>query len=424
MGNTQSIDENILSEMQKYYDGGNSIAEVARKFNSTYNKLKGLNKKGLLKFRENNHCNQYCVKIPDKETLSLMQDYYNDLHSLRDLAEKFNISYTRLVTLGKKGVLNFDNSEERHNKLVRKKSIGRKHTEETKKKLSLIRKQWIAENPDKSPYLMSHKSRGETYPEKYFREWMEKENIPFQQEYKFKLYAFDFLVNERIDLEIDGGQHKNDKRIIEHDIRRDNKSKSAGFIVYRITWSDYQKLNQEEKSKFLLELKKFLLDESNPIPEFVIKKHTRPRKRKYEKKVKPTKYIKHKIDKRLYQYDYRALMSLELYKGGDTIEQICKTFCVKRSVVYGWIQSVADGWVKKKMDDNRVKHSSKATKKMVPIPQKQQAISLLKQGMSYVQVGKKFKVSDNAIRKWVKSLGLNPKYFGRDGKKNKIKFSS
>lgn len=55
---------------------------------------------------------------------------------------------------------------------------------------------------------------------------------------------------------------------------------------------------------------------------------------------------------------------------------------------------------------------------------KQQAISLLKQGMSYVQVGKKFKVSDNAIRKWVKSLGLNPKYFGRDGKKNKIKFSS
>ena len=47
---------------------------------------------------------------------------------------------------------------------------------------------------------------------------------------------------------------------------------------------------------------------------------------------------------------------------------------------------------------------------------KQQAISLLNQGMSYVQVGKKFKVSDNAIRKWVKSLGLDPKRYGRNGK--------
>ena len=57
MGNTQIIDENLLLEMQKYYDEGNSIAEVARKFNSTYSILRGLKQKGLLKFRENNHCN-------------------------------------------------------------------------------------------------------------------------------------------------------------------------------------------------------------------------------------------------------------------------------------------------------------------------------------------------------------------------------
>ena len=53
-------------------------------------------------------------------------------------------------------------------------------------------------------------------------------------------------------------------------------------------------------------------------------------------------------------------------------------------------------------------------------PRRKEAISLLKQGMSYLQVGKIFKVSDNAIRKWVKSLVLNPKHFGRDGKKNKF----
>lgn len=57
MENSQIIDEKLLSEMQKYYDEGNSIAEVARKFNTTYNRLKGLQQKGLIKFRENNHCN-------------------------------------------------------------------------------------------------------------------------------------------------------------------------------------------------------------------------------------------------------------------------------------------------------------------------------------------------------------------------------
>ena len=116
------------------------------------------------------------------------------------------------------------------------KSSGRKHTEETKKKLSLIRKKWIAENPDKSPYIVAHKSRGETYPERYFREWLEKENISFQQEYRFKLYSFDFLVNERVDLEIDGGQHKNDKRVIEHDIKRDTKSQEVIRIEPETFW--------------------------------------------------------------------------------------------------------------------------------------------------------------------------------------------
>ena len=57
MENSQLIDENLLSEMQKYYDEGNSIAEVARKFNSTYARLKGLQRNGLMKFRENNHSN-------------------------------------------------------------------------------------------------------------------------------------------------------------------------------------------------------------------------------------------------------------------------------------------------------------------------------------------------------------------------------
>lgn len=294
--------------------------------------------------------NQFSYKAPDGETLRQMEEYYYDNHSIRDVAKKFNTTEMKIRVLRDKGLVRMERTPEQKRLFNSVKHEGIKHSEKTKKKLSLIRKKWISENPDKSPYLMSHKSRGETYPEKYFREWMEKESIPFQQEYRFKLYAFDFLVNERVDLEIDGDQHKNDKRIIEHDIKRDNKSKDAGFIVYRIMWSDYQKLNQEERESFLSELKDFLLNNSNPIPQFVIKKK-QPKIR--IKKEQPKKVVIKQED-----------------------------------------------------------------------PRKKEALQMLNDGKSYCEVAREFKVSDNAIRKWVKSLGLNPSHYGRDGKKNKERVCS
>ena len=365
--------------------------------------------------------NQYTYIAPDEETLRRMEDYYYDNHSIADVAKKFKTTITKIRVLKKKGLIHLERTTGQQKIFQQIKSKGRKHSEKTKKLLSEKRKKWIAENPDKSPYLMSHKSRGETYPEKYFREWMEKENIPFQQEYKFKLYSFDFLVNERVDLEIDGGQHKNDKRIIEHDIKRDNKSKDAGFIVYRILWSDYQRLNQEEKEKFLGELKEFLSNTNNPIPEFVIKRRTRNYKSRIIKPYKPSIFVKHKVDRRLYQYDYREMMAVEMFVSGKTFSEICELFCISYSTLNKWIEKSGRENVMNKriiVKKSRIckKKQPKSIKPKQEDPRRKEAISLLNQGMSYVQVGKKFKVSDNAIRKWVKSLGLDPKRYGRNGK--------
>lgn len=285
--------------------------------------------------------NQYKMYDFSDEKVMQIQRYYDDGHSMRDVVKKFGTSICKLYSLRDKGRLNLHHTKEQSKEIGKRKREGFKHTEKTKKILSEKRKKWIKENPDKSPYIMAHKSRGETFAERYFREWLEKEQIAFQQEYHFDLYAFDFLVNERIDLEIDGGQHRNDKRIIKHDEKRDAKSKDAGFIVYRIFWSDYQKLSQEEKEKFLGELKDFLLDISSPIPEFVIKKYN--------------------------------------INGQNDKNQI-----------------------QKEID-----------------PRKYEALELLKSGLSYCSVGKHFGVSDNAIRKWIKFLGENPKDYGNRSKKNK-----
>ena len=61
----------------------------------------------------------------------------------------------------------------------------RKHNEETKNRISRSRKEYLEKHPEKVPYTLNHKSKGESYPEKYFREWLEKENISFGQ--------FDFI---------------------------------------------------------------------------------------------------------------------------------------------------------------------------------------------------------------------------------------
>lgn len=135
---------------------------------------------------------------------------------------------------------------------------GKKHSEETKAKISVSRKKYLEEHPEMVPYKLNHKSKGESYPEKYFREWLEKEGIQFQQEFQFHLFSFDFLINEKIDLEIDGDQHFLDQRIAEHDRHRNKTVEEAGYIVKRIAWSRFQSLTVKKRAQFLHDLKTFL----------------------------------------------------------------------------------------------------------------------------------------------------------------------
>lgn len=136
--------------------------------------------------------------------------------------------------------------------------IGKKHTAETKAKISQSRKKYLEEHPEMVPYKLNHKSKGESYAERYFREWLDKEGISYQQEYQFHLFAFDFLVNDKIDLEIDGDQHFLDSRIAEHDKQRNKAVEDAGYIVKRISWSYFKSLCDDKRMQFLSELKNFL----------------------------------------------------------------------------------------------------------------------------------------------------------------------
>lgn len=81
-----------------------------------------------------------------------------------------------------------------------------------------------------------------SYPENFWINVLNNNHIVFTREFKVKkrcgyYYFLDFFIEHngyKIDLEIDGQQHKYRK---EHDIKRDEYLTSLNYIVYRIEWN-------------------------------------------------------------------------------------------------------------------------------------------------------------------------------------------
>jgi len=189
----------------------------------------------------------------------IIQKHYDSGMSFDDLYREFHVSSASLHRAKKEGLFK-SRSMSQATKLYRKNNPDKiKLSDETKKKISERRKKFLRENPDKIPYKLNHYSKGDSYPEKYFKEVFEKENIPLKFHLPVGLYELDFYNEEyKIDVEIDGEQHYADKRIVESDVRRTNFLTSQGWRVYRIRWAEYQKLSHEDKCKVVDEVRKLM----------------------------------------------------------------------------------------------------------------------------------------------------------------------
>ena len=135
---------------------------------------------------------------------------------------------------------------------------GKKHTQESKDKISKGRKKYLQENPQKVPYILNHSSKS-SYPEQYFKELFDLEQIPLQYHLQISKYELDFYnLENKIDLEIDGEQHYLDSKIAKSDLERTKYLESLGWTVIRIRWSNYQKLTLEEKKKLINDIKELM----------------------------------------------------------------------------------------------------------------------------------------------------------------------
>lgn len=180
-----------------------------------------------------------------------VQDVYDSTKKgIREICRMFGISTARLHRATKKGLfVTRDKSELL--KIKKERGKERKHSKETKDKISKSRNKYLLENPDKVPYKLNHSSK-ESYPEKYFNEIFTNECIKLERYYRVGLYELDFaLVDKKIDIEIDGDQHYLDPKVTEIDIRRDKYLSDNGWKIIRIKWSEYKKLSKEEKENYI-----------------------------------------------------------------------------------------------------------------------------------------------------------------------------
>ena len=143
-------------------------------------------------------------------------------------------------------------------------------SEKTKKKISESRKKYLMENPDKVPYLLNHYSKGESYPEKYF-DAIFKDKFEYTKYFRIGLYHIDVAItNKKIAIEIDGDQHYLDKKIVESDKRKNKYLIENGWNIIRIKWSDYQRMNRIDKEKYIIDLIDFINNLISIKPEIII----------------------------------------------------------------------------------------------------------------------------------------------------------
>lgn len=120
---------------------------------------------------------------------------------------------------------------------------GKKHSDETKRKLSeamkLAQKEGRAHNIGECRWNNTH-----SWPEKWLIQVLKNEccyveGIHYVTEYPFHRFSLDFaFVNSKLCIEVDGKQHTTDKTQIERDKRKDELLREDGWKELRIPWRE------------------------------------------------------------------------------------------------------------------------------------------------------------------------------------------
>jgi very-short-patch-repair endonuclease len=143
--------------------------------------------------------------------ISIQKDHYEGL-TWKELRKKYSISFATLVEAQKNGLFKSINKEEKDKRArERQLAINYSHSDESKKKISLARKRYLNENPDKHGWSNSKHHR--SIPCELLKERLKQEEFSFQEEFKpllhkQRFFSIDiYLPDLKLGIEVNGRQH-------------------------------------------------------------------------------------------------------------------------------------------------------------------------------------------------------------------------
>ena len=173
--------------------------------------------------------------LSEDDKKNIINDYSENLMSLREVAKKYDIkSKSYLSKLLKGHMRNVSDA----NKLAHKKYPNSfKHSDNTKEKIRVKRLQYMKDHPEKT----AKRKKNMSYPEKCFILFLEErgydKKFRIEREYPIFTYFIDFaFVDLKIAIEIDGSQHLSPNRK-KSDCAKDSLLVENGWKVIRIAES-------------------------------------------------------------------------------------------------------------------------------------------------------------------------------------------
>ena len=343
-----------VDDIRSDFLSGTSITNLCKKYKSSFYIMKNI-------ISDDSKCNDLLTKKSESSLPDEIIDLYQSGVAIKSLSGRYKYSERKIRQFLLDNGINIRNRSD-----AAKISDRPKLTEKHKAKISVARIKYLKENPDKVPYLLNHSSR-ESYPEKRFRHILESIGlVGWIQHYQHSIYQYDFAFPEiKLDVEIDGDSHKL-QSVIEKDKNRDRFSNDNGWAVLRFTASELSK-NASVCIDKLLDTIFSLNPEYDP-----------------------------------YDMDKWNTLKTKLFKSSKTL-RVCPTcsteFYPKRK---------EQKYCSRKCVKDRPRKSIIKSKVKSPRPSLEQLQSDLKDS-SFVATGKKYGVSDNAVRKWLKNYGVDPK---------------
>lgn len=235
--------------------------------------------------------------------------------------------------------------------------------------------------------INSDKNR-RSYPESFFIKVFKKNKLydkyTIEEKFSYGKYFIDFLFVEiKLIVEIDGEQHFKNDETISYDNNRDNFFINEGFKIYRIRWKDVFNNTKSEIDEFLTFVENI---RNNNVRKYNINdcKYTKKKKlykpRKKEKKCQD-------CDKLINKDNIRCRECYLSFSKKPKLKKYPNNKCKKcYSLIFG---------------KNLCKKCYGIKQRKINRPNIDILINEVKE-FGYRKVGRKYGVSDNTIRKWIK----------------------